>query len=188
MHGYPSWCPDVRVPCETCNGFRFNPLTLSVKYQGKHIGEILSLSVDEAAKCLPLVPKLTKKIELLQEVGLGYLPLNQEIAQISGGEGQRLRLAKELSKRSFKKTLFILDEPTVGLHPSDIALIIPIFQKMIYQGASFIVIEHNIDLLSCCDYILEMGPGSGEEGGQLIAKGSLNDIKASPLSLTAKYL
>lgn len=182
------YLPDVRVPCDSCNGFRFNPLTLSVKYQGKHIGEILSLSVDEAAKCLPLVPKVSKKIELLQEVGLGYLPLNQEIAQISGGEGQRLRLAKELSKRSFKKTLFILDEPTVGLHPSDIALIIPIFQKMIYQGASFIIIEHNIDLLNCCDYMLEMGPGSGEEGGQLIAKGSCSDIKQSPLSITAKYL
>jgi excinuclease ABC subunit A len=182
------YMPDVRIKCETCQGYRLNPLTLTVKYQGKHLGQILEMSVNEAASFLPQVPKVLKKIDLLQEVGLGYLSLNQEIAQISGGEGQRLRLAKELSKRSHKKTLYLLDEPTVGLHPSDIALLIPIFQKMIYQGASFIIIEHNLDVLKCCDYLIELGPFAGEKGGEVIACGTPQELSKNPNSLTGPFL
>lgn len=182
------YMPDVRVKCETCQGYRLNPLTLTVKYQGKHLGQILEMSVNEAAGFLPQVPKVLKKIDLLQEVGLGYLSLNQEIAQISGGEGQRLRLAKELSKRSHKKTLYLLDEPTVGLHPSDIALLIPIFQKMIYQGASFIIIEHNLDVLKSCDYLIEMGPYAGEKGGEIIALGTPKELSKNSISLTGPFL
>lgn len=182
------YLPDVRVKCETCQGYRFNPLSLSVTYQGQHIGQILELSVAQAANFLPKVPKIMKKIELLLEVGLGYLPLNQEIAQLSGGEGQRLRLAKELSKRSHKKTLYLLDEPTVGLHPSDIALLIPIFNKMIYQGASFVIIEHNLDVLKCCDHLIELGPDAGDLGGSLIAEGTPQDLINNPASITGPYL
>jgi excinuclease ABC subunit A len=182
------YLPDVRVKCETCEGFRFNPLSLSVTYQGKHIGQILQMSVQEAASFLPKVPKIVKKIELLLEVGLGYLSLNQDIASISGGEGQRLRLAKELSKRSHKKTLYLLDEPTVGLHPSDIALLIPIFNKMIYQGASFVIIEHNLDVLKCCDYLVELGPGAGDEGGYILTTGTPDEIMNHPSSVTGPYL
>jgi len=182
------YLPDVKTVCENCQGYRLNPLSLNVKYQGRHLGQILSLSVDEAAACLPMVPKVQKRIELLQEVGLGYLPLNQEVAHLSGGEGQRLRLAKELSKRSHKKSLYILDEPTVGLHPSDIALLLPIFQRMIDQGASFIIIEHNLDVLKSCDYLIELGPGSGEEGGYLIAEGTPRELSENALSVTGPYL
>lgn len=182
------YLPDVRVACETCHGFRLNSLSLTVKYQGKNIGELLKLTVNEAALIFPQVPKILKKIALLQEVGLGYLPLDQEIAKLSGGEGQRLRLAKELSKRSCKKTLYLLDEPTVGLHPSDIALLIPIFQKMIYQGASFVIIEHNLDVLKSCDYLIEMGPGAGLEGGQVIAQGTTREICLNQSSITGPYL
>lgn len=182
------YMPDVRIKCETCDGYRLNPLSLTVKYQGKHLGQILEMSVNEAAGVLPKVPKVLKKIDLLQEVGLGYLALNQEIAQISGGEAQRLRLAKELSKRSHKKTLYLLDEPTVGLHPSDIALLIPIFQKMIYQGASFIIIEHNLDVLKCCDYLIELGPYAGEKGGEIIACGTPEALSKNPQSVTGPFL
>jgi excinuclease ABC subunit A len=182
------YMPDVRVKCETCDGYRLNPLSLTVTYQGKHLGQILEMSVQEAASFLPKVPKIVKKIELLLEVGLGYLPLNQEIAQISGGEGQRLRLAKELSKRSHKKTLYLLDEPTVGLHPSDIALLIPIFNRMIHQGASFVIIEHNLDVLKCCDYLIELGPEAGDNGGYIIAQGTPSELTHNPSSVTGPYL
>jgi excinuclease ABC subunit A len=179
---------DVRVKCETCDGYRLNSLSLTIKYQGLHLGQILALSVNEAELVLPKVPKVIKRITLLQEVGLGYLPLNQEIGHLSGGEGQRLRLAKELSKRSYKKTLYLLDEPTVGLHPSDIALLIPIFNKMIHSGASFVIIEHNLDVLKCCDYLIELGPGAGSEGGKLIAEGTLRQLINHPSSVTGPYL
>lgn len=182
------YMPDVRVTCQACEGYRLNPLSLTVKYQGKHLGQILQMSINEAGAFMPQVPKVLKKLALLQEVGLGYLSLNQEIAQISGGEGQRLRLAKELSKRSFKKTLYLLDEPTIGLHPVDIALLIPIFQKMIHQGASFIIIEHNLDVLKSCDYLIELGPYAGEQGGEVIAKGTPSELANNPKSFTGPFL
>ncbi|HEY2811212.1 MAG TPA: excinuclease ABC subunit UvrA [Rhabdochlamydiaceae bacterium] len=180
--------PPVKVTCESCHGFRLNPLSLKVTYKGKHLGHILQMNVEQALDFLPPIPKVVRILETLISVGLGYVQLGQEIATLSGGEAQRLRLVRELAKRSKGHTLYLFDEPTVGLHTDDIAKLLKIFESLIQKGHTVLIIEHNLDILSCADHIIDMGPGSGERGGAIVATGSPEEIVQNPASLTGKYL
>jgi excinuclease ABC subunit A len=180
--------PPVKVNCESCQGFRLNPLSLKVLTKGKHLGHLLQMSVDEAIQFLPPIPKAVRILETLQAVGLGYLKLGQEIATLSGGEAQRMRLSRELAKRSTGSTLYLLDEPTVGLHADDIAKLLPIFQELIERGNTVVIIEHNLDVLACADHLIDMGPGSGAQGGKIIASGTPEEVSQAKGSKTAPYL
>ena len=180
--------PSVRVVCETCQGQRLNSISLEVQYKGKNIGQILSMNIDEAAQWFSAIPKIVKKLQTLQAVGLSYLQLGQEIASLSGGEAQRLRLSRELSKREVGKTLYLIDEPTVGLHSSDIAKLLPIFQQLANKKNTLVIIEHNLDLIAQADYVIDLGPDAGNEGGQIIAVGTPEEVSLCPQSRTAKYL
>lgn len=180
--------PDVSIACESCKGFRLNPLSLTVTYKGQHLGHILQMTVDQAISFLPPIPKAIRILQTLQAVGLGYLALGQEIATLSGGEAQRLRLSRELSKSTRGHTLYLFDEPSVGLHADDIAKLIPIFQKLVDKGHTVIMIEHNLDLLSSADYLIDLGPGSGLNGGEIMAKGTPEEVAKNPNSRTAPYL
>lgn len=180
--------PSVRVACEACHGHRFNPLSLQVFYKGKHMGHILHMTVDEAKDFLPPIPKVKRIIETLISVGLGYLTLGQEIASLSGGEAQRLRLSRELAKRSSGKTLYLLDEPTIGLHDDDIAKLMPIFQSLVDKGNTLCMIEHNLDVIACADYVIDLGPKAGENGGKIIATGTPEDVMNNSKSITGKYI
>lgn len=180
--------PDVSILCESCKGFRLNPLSLTVSYKGQHLGHILHMTVDQAISFLPPIPKAIRILQTLQSVGLGYLALGQEIATLSGGEAQRLRLSRELSKSTRGHTLYLFDEPSVGLHADDIAKLIPIFQKLVDKGHTIVMIEHNLDLLSSADYLIDLGPGSGLDGGKIMAKGTPEEVAKSSQSRTAPYL
>ncbi|MEK7339958.1 MAG: excinuclease ABC subunit UvrA, partial [Verrucomicrobiota bacterium] len=180
--------PDVSIVCESCKGFRLNALSLTVTYKGQHLGHILHMTVEQALSFLPPIPKALRILQTLQTVGLGYLALGQEIATLSGGEAQRLRLSRELSKSTRAHTLYLLDEPSVGLHADDIAKLVPIFQKLVDKGHTVIMIEHNLDLLSSADYLIDLGPGSGLNGGEIMAKGTPEEVAKSPKSRTAPYL
>lgn len=180
--------PPVRVPCETCHGFRLSPLPLSISFKGKHFGEILSLSVLEAKEFFFAFPKIVKILDTLISVGLSYLTLGQEVASLSGGEAQRLRLSCELSKRSAKKTLYLFDEPSIGLHSLDIAKIIPIFQNLVDLGGTVILIEHNLDLIAQCDHIIDLGPGAGPDGGNIVCTGTPEEVASCPNSKTGQFL
>jgi excinuclease ABC subunit A len=180
--------PDVSITCESCKGFRLNPLSLTVTYKGQHLGHILHMTVDQALSFLPPIPKTMRILQTLQSVGLGYLSLGQEIATLSGGEAQRLRLSRELSKSSRGHTLYLFDEPSVGLHADDIAKLVPIFQKLVDKGHTVIMIEHNLDLLCSADYLIDLGPGSGMEGGKIMAKGTPEELAKNLKSRTTPYL
>lgn len=180
--------PDVSIVCESCKGFRLNALSLTVTYKGQHLGHILHMTVEQALSFLPPIPKAIRILETLQTVGLGYIALGQEIATLSGGEAQRLRLSRELSKSARGHTLYLFDEPSVGLHADDIAKLIPIFQKLVDKGHTIIMIEHNLDLLSSADYLIDLGPGSGLNGGKVMAKGTPEQVAKSSQSRTAPYL
>ena len=180
--------PSLKVTCPTCKGNRLNPLSLQVIYNGKNLGELLKLTVDEATHFLPPIPKLQKSLETLQKVGLGYLTLGQEIASLSGGEAGRMRLARELAKRATGRTLYLFDEPTIGLHADDIAKLIPIFQTLVDKGNTLIIIEHNIDILKIADHLIDLGPEAGEKGGEIIAYGTPEEVSKHPSSHTAAYL
>ncbi len=180
--------PPVKVTCESCHGYRLNPLSLKVTTKGKHLGAILQMSVEEALSFLPPIPKAVRILETLISVGLGYLQLGQEIATLSGGEAQRMRLSRELSKRSSGSTLYLFDEPTVGLHTDDIVKLLQIFNQLVELGNTVIIIEHNLDLISAADHLIDMGPGSGLNGGQIVAAGTPEEVARHPKSLTAPYL
>lgn len=180
--------PTLKVPCEACQGYRLNPQSLTVRYKDKHLGQILEMSVQEAKTFLPPIPKLIRIIDTLEAVGLSYLKLSQDISSLSGGEAQRLRLSRELTKRSAGKTLYVFDEPTVGLHSEDIGKLLPIFQAIVDKGSSLVIIEHNLDILASSDYIIDMGPQAGEEGGKIVAKGTPKELSENPNSLTGFYL
>lgn len=180
--------PPVRVPCSACHGHRLKPLSLDVAYRGKHLGHILNLTVDEALEHLPPIPRLQKLIDTLKSVGLGYLKLSQEIATLSGGEAQRLRLARELKARAAPRTLYLFDEPTIGLHSDDIAKLLPIFDSLIDKGATVVMIEHNLDILAHADHIIDLGPEAGIHGGEIIACGAPEELAKHPTSYTAQYL
>jgi len=180
--------PPVKVVCESCHGYRLNPLSLKVLTKGKHLGHILHMTVEEAIDFLPPIPKAVRILETLRSVGLGYLQLGQEIATLSGGEAQRMRLSRELAKRSTGSTLYLLDEPTVGLHADDIVKLLAIFQQLVDLGNTVVIIEHNLDVIACADHLIDMGPGSGAQGGRVIAAGTPEKVSQNKDSVTAPYL
>ncbi|MDD6794227.1 MAG: excinuclease ABC subunit UvrA [Clostridiaceae bacterium] len=179
---------DVYVPCEVCKGKRYNRETLEVKYKGKNIDEILNMTVEEGLKFFENLPRIKNKLQTLFDVGLGYIRLGQPSTQLSGGEAQRIKLAYELSKRSTGKTLYILDEPTTGLHIDDVNRLVQILQRLVDAGNSVVVIEHNLDMIKCADYIIDLGPEGGDKGGTLVAKGTPEQIVKCEESYTGKYL
>lgn len=180
--------PDIYVTCEVCKGKRYNSETLSVKYKGKNISEILDLDVQEAMELFKNVPKIAKKLQTLLDVGLDYIKLGQASTTLSGGEAQRIKLARELSKTSTGKTLYILDEPTTGLHFDDIKKLLGVLQRLVSMGNTIIVIEHNLDVIKCADYIIDLGPEGGDEGGTIVAFGTPEEVAENKNSYTGQYL
>ena len=183
-----NFLPDVYVPCEVCKGKRFNRETLEVQYKGKNIAEVLDMTVDEACDFFEAIPSVYNKIKTLQDVGLGYIKLGQPATTLSGGEAQRVKLATELSKRSTGKTVYILDEPTTGLHIADVDKLIKILQRLASGGNTVIVIEHNLDVIKTADYIIDLGPEGGDGGGQVVALGTPEEVAACPDSYTGAFL
>ena len=180
--------PDVYVPCEVCHGKRYNRETLEVKYKGKSIYDVLNMTVEEALHFFENVPSIRRKMETLYDVGLSYIRLGQPSTQLSGGEAQRIKLATELSKRSTGKTIYILDEPTTGLHFADVHKLTEILQRLAADGNTVIVIEHNLDVIKTADYIIDMGPEGGDKGGTVIARGTPEEVAENPVSYTGKYI
>lgn len=180
--------PDVYVPCEVCKGKRYNRETLEVKYKGKNISEILEMTIDDACEFFKPIPKIYRKLETLQEVGLGYIRLGQPATTLSGGEAQRIKLAAELSKRSTGNTFYILDEPTTGLHFEDVRRLLGVLNRLVDHGNTVLVIEHNLDVIKTADYIVEMGPEGGSGGGYVVAEGTPEQIAEHPTSHTGRYL
>lgn len=180
--------PDVYVECDVCKGKRFNRETLEVKYKDKSIADVLDMTVDEAHKFFDAIPSIRNRLELLQKVGLGYIHLGQQATTLSGGEAQRIKLSKELSRRATGKTLYILDEPTTGLHFEDINRLLKVLHTLVEQGNSVVVIEHNLDVIKTADYIIDIGPEGGDGGGRIIAQGTPEQVAKVKESYTAKYL
>ena len=180
--------PDVYVPCEVCQGKRYNRETLEVKYKGKSIYDVLNMTVEEALAFFDHVPSIKRKIQTLYDVGLSYIRLGQPSTELSGGEAQRIKLATELSKRSTGKTIYILDEPTTGLHFADVHKLIEILQRLSEGGNTVVVIEHNLDVIKTADYIIDIGPEGGDKGGTVVAKGTPEEIAANPASYTGQYV
>lgn len=179
---------DVYVPCEVCKGKRYNRETLEVHYKGKNIYEVLDMTVDEAVEFFANIPKVKRKLETLQEVGLGYIKLGQSSTTLSGGEAQRVKLATELSKRSTGKTIYVLDEPTTGLHTADVHKLTEVINKLAEGGNTVVIIEHNLDVIKTADYIIDMGPEGGIRGGEVIAQGTPEQVAQSEISYTGKYI
>ena len=180
--------PDVYVPCEVCGGKRYNRETLEVKYKGKSIFDVLDMTVEEALQFFENVPSIHRKIETLYDVGLSYIKLGQPSTTLSGGEAQRIKLATELSRRSTGKTIYILDEPTTGLHFADVHKLTEILQRLAEGGNTVVVIEHNLDVIKTADYIIDMGPEGGDGGGKVIAKGTPEQVAEAEGSYTGKYV
>jgi excinuclease ABC subunit A len=180
--------PDVHVPCETCKGKRYNRETLEVRFKGKSIADVLGMTVEEAVSFFENQPKILRKIQTLNEVGLGYISLGQHATTLSGGEAQRVKLATELSKRDTGKTLYILDEPTTGLHFQDIAHLLDVLQKLVDKGNTVLVIEHNMDVIKSADHVVDLGPEGGEKGGRIVALGTPEVVAKNPASYTGKFL
>ena len=180
--------PDVYVPCEVCGGKRYNRETLEVKYKGKNIYDVLDMTVEEAMPFFENLPSIRRKIETLYDVGLSYVKLGQPSTTLSGGEAQRIKLATELSKRSTGKTIYILDEPTTGLHFADVHKLVDILHKLAEGGNTVVVIEHNLDVIKTADHIIDMGPEGGEGGGTVIAEGTPEKVAENPVSYTGIYI
>lgn len=179
---------DIYVPCEVCKGKRYSRETLSVEYKGKNISDVLNMTVDEAYEFFENIPKIKTKLNTLKEVGLGYVKLGQPATTLSGGEAQRVKLATELSKRATGKTLYILDEPSTGLHTADVHRLTEVLQKLVKSGNTIIIIEHNLDLIKICDYLIDLGPEGGENGGQIVAQGTPEEVAENKNSYTGNYL
>lgn len=180
--------PDVYVECETCNGKRFNRETLEIRYKGKSIADVLEMTIDEAVVFFENIPKIHRKIKTIQDVGLGYITLGQQSTTLSGGEAQRIKLAGELSKKDTGNTFYILDEPTTGLHFEDIRVLMDVIQKLVDKGNTVLIIEHNLDVIKIADYIIDIGPEGGQKGGNVVAKGTPEQVSKSKESYTAKFL
>lgn len=180
--------PDVYVPCEACNGLRYNKQTLEARFKGKNIGEVLDMTINQAVEFFDAQPSILNKIRTMQEVGLGYLKLGQSSTTLSGGEAQRIKLSTELSRPSTGKTIYILDEPTTGLHFDDIRILLDVLQKLVDKGNTVIVIEHNLDVVRAADWLIDLGPEGGREGGQIVATGRVEDIKNNKHSETGKFI
>lgn len=183
-----NFLPDIYVPCEVCNGKRYNRETLEVKYKGKSIADVLDMTVEEALEFFSNIPRIKTKIQTLEDVGLGYIKLGQPSTTLSGGEAQRVKLATELSKKATGKTLYILDEPTTGLHIADVHKLVDILQRLVDTGNTILVIEHNLDLIKTADHIIDLGPEGGEKGGEIIGIGTPEQIVKNDRSYTGKFL
>jgi excinuclease ABC subunit A len=179
---------DVYVKCDVCKGRRFNEATLEVKYKGKSIAEVLEMTVEEALDLFANIPRIKNTLTTLYDVGLGYIQLGQSATTLSGGEAQRLKLTAELSKRSTEKTLYILDEPTTGLHFADVEKLIAVLQRLVDKGSTVIVVEHNLEVIKCADYIIDLGPDGGDRGGEVVAVGKPEELIRSKKSYTAEFL
>jgi len=180
--------PDVYIPCDTCKGRRYNKETLEIRYKGKNIAEVLEMTISEALEFFSSIPPVRQRLEVLEDVGLGYLQLGQAASTLSGGEAQRVRLSKELGKSSKGKTLYILDEPTTGLHFVDIQKLLIVIDRLVDSGNTVIVIEHNLDVIKSSDYIIDLGPEGGEDGGMIVAAGTPEEVSANPDSHTGRFL
>jgi excinuclease ABC subunit A len=180
--------PDVYVPCEVCHGKRYNRETLEVTYKDRNIAEVLDMTVEEALEFFENVPKISRKLETLNDVGLGYIKLGQSSTTLSGGEAQRVKLATELSKRSTGKTVYILDEPTTGLHFDDVKKLLEVLQRLVDAGNTVIVIEHNLDVIKTADWIIDLGPEGGDRGGEIIAQGTPEEVSKNNISYTGQFL
>ena len=180
--------PDVYVECEECHGRRYNDETLEVRYKGKNIYDVLKMSVKEALEFFKNYPKIKNKLQVLYDVGLGYIELGQSATTLSGGEAQRVKLASELQKKPTGKTMFVLDEPTTGLHMDDVAKLIKIIDRIVDNGDSVVVIEHNLDVIKCADYIIDLGPDGGDKGGSIVATGTPEEVAKVKNSYTGQYL
>ena len=183
-----NFLPDVYVDCEVCHGSRFNSETLEVEYKGKNIAEVLNMTVDEALEFFDAIPKIKRKLQTISDVGLGYVQLGQSATTLSGGEAQRMKLASELHKKATGKTLYILDEPTTGLHSDDINRLLKVLQRLVDKGNTVLVIEHNLDVIKSADYLIDLGPEGGEGGGTVVATGTPEEVATNPQSYTGKYL
>ena len=180
--------PDVYVKCDACNGQRYNRETLDIRYKGKNIFEVLDMTVEDSLDFFSAIPSINNKLKTLMEVGLGYIKLGQQATTLSGGEAQRVKLAKELSKSSTGHTLYILDEPTTGLHFHDVQLLLRVLEKLRNNGNTVVVIEHNMEVIKCSDWIIDLGPEGGSGGGEIVAEGSPEQVARSKTSYTGKYL
>jgi excinuclease ABC subunit A len=180
--------PDVYVPCEVCKGKRYNRETLEVRFRGANIAEVLDLTVEDAAQFFENQPRIRQKLETLVDVGLGYVHLGQSATTLSGGEAQRVKLATELSKRDTGRTLYILDEPTTGLHFEDVRMLLQVLHRLVDRGNSVLVIEHNLDVIKTADWIIDLGPDGGARGGQVVAAGTPEEVAAVDASYTGRYL
>jgi len=180
--------PDIYVPCDVCHGRRYNRETLEIHYKGRNIHEVLQMTVDQAHEFFTAVPAVARKLATLLDVGLGYISLGQSAITLSGGEAQRVKLALELSKRDTGRTLYILDEPTTGLHFQDIALLLRVLHQLRDHGNTVVVIEHNLDVIKTADWVVDLGPDGGDRGGQIVAQGTPETVAANPKSVTGRYL
>jgi excinuclease ABC subunit A len=180
--------PDIYVPCDVCHGSRFNRETLQVTFKGKSIAEVLDTTVEEGAELFNAFPGMLSKLKLLQEVGLGYVKIGQPATTLSGGEAQRVKLAKELSRRATGRTLYVLDEPSVGLHAADVHKLIEVLQRLVDAGNSVLIIEHNLDIIKVADWVIDLGPEGGDRGGELVAEGTPEQVMEWPGSFTGEFL
>ena len=180
--------PDIFVPCEVCKGKRYNRETLEVRYKGKNIADVLDMTVDEGVEFFSALPKLKRRLQTLQDVGLGYVKLGQPSTELSGGEAQRVKLATELSKQATGKTIYILDEPTTGLHSDDVRKLLEVLQRLVDAGNTVVVIEHNLDVIKCADHLIDLGPEGGDGGGTIVVTGTPEEVAACPASFTGQYL
>ncbi len=183
-----NFLPDVYVPCEVCKGKRYNRETLEVKYKGKSIFDVLDMNIEEALSFFENIPAIARHMQTLCDVGLGYIKLGQPSTQLSGGEAQRIKLASELSKRMTGKTMYILDEPTTGLHFADVDRLIQVLERLVDAGNSVVVIEHNLDVIKTADYIIDLGPDGGDRGGTVVVTGTPEEVAACEQSFTGQYL
>jgi excinuclease ABC subunit A len=183
-----NYLPEVYVICDECGGKRYNAETLSVKYRGKSIADVLDMTVEEALEFFADIPPIRKKLDVLNRVGLGYITLGQQAPTLSGGEAQRLKLATELARTSTGNTVYVLDEPTTGLHFEDIRILLELLGQLVDRGNTVVVIEHNLDVIKCADWIIDLGPGGGRDGGRIIAEGTPEDVAQIPASLTGRYV
>ena len=180
--------PDVYVTCDVCKGKRYNRETLEVKYKGKNISDVLKMTVEEGLHFFENIPSINRKLQTLYDVGLGYIKIGQSSTTLSGGEAQRVKLATELSRRDTGKTIYILDEPTTGLHAADVAKLTEVLQRLVDAGNTVLIIEHNLDIIKTADYIVDLGPEGGDKGGTVLACGTPEEIARDPKSYTGQYL
>lgn len=183
-----NFLPDVFVPCEVCHGTRYNSETLEVTYRGKNIAQVLDLTISEACEFFKRIPKIKRKLQTIVDVGLGYVKLGQPATTLSGGEAQRMKLASELQKLSAGNNFYILDEPTTGLHTDDIKRLLAVLQRLVDQGNTVLIIEHNLDIIKSADWLIDLGPEGGDRGGQIVCTGTPEKVAACQASYTGQYL